>query len=291
MKKIAALPTLVTLGNLLSGFGAITFSMRAAAGYQSPWHGPASGNLLFATLLIGLAMICDVFDGRIARVTNTTSRFGEEMDSLADLISFGVAPAFIVKVLIDLNNFPRYYGWVLVALYVTCGALRLARYNVESAGEKTDWFVGLPIPAAAGAAVSWVLLHHSLVYGQLSRLSISEGLAGAIVTLLPFYVFLLGPMMTSRIRYLHLGKKLLRGEKSFAHLVALVIVGSLLAMQFQAMICLGFNCYVAVGLVYEAYRFATRKSRLAKARGSTGTDPTTGDTPPEAPSPAAEETP
>jgi len=278
VKKVSALPTLITLGNLLSGFAAITFAMRAASVTSIARLGRTLGsmrasetaffydNILYASLLIALAMLCDLFDGRVARVTKSTSRFGEEMDSLADLVSFGVAPAFIVKVLIDAHGFPRYYGWVLVAVFVACGALRLARYNVESAGESSEFFHGLPIPAAAGAAVSWVVLWHALAFGDLKDLIVGgRSLSWLIAYGLPFYVFALGPMMTSRIRYLHLGKKLLRGEKTFAQLVGIILVIALVALQPEVMVALAFNAYAIAGLVGEAARFSARAKRRRSA--------------------------
>lgn len=286
MKKVSALPTLITLGNLLSGFAAITFAMRAASvtsiarigrtleGLLSSELEFFYNNILCASLLIGLAMLCDLFDGRVARVTKSTSRFGEEMDSLADLVSFGVAPAFIVKVLIDAHGFPRYYGWVLVAVFVACGALRLARYNVESAGESSEIFNGLPIPAAAGAAVSWVVLWHALAAGELKDLIVGgRSLSWLIAYALPFYVFALGPLMTSRVRYLHLGKKLLKGEKTFPQLVGIVLVIALLALQPEVMVALAFNAYAVAGLVSEAIRLSARARRRSASLGSSGGKP------------------
>lgn len=267
MKKVHALPTLITLGNLLSGFAAITFSMRAAAGYEAPGRGRPEENLFYAALLIGLAMLCDLFDGRVARATKTLSPFGAEMDSLADIVSFGVAPAFIVKVLMDMEDLPRYYGWVLVAAYVCCGALRLARYNVESAGEPGETFVGLPIPAAAGAVGSWVLLWHGLAHGEMRDFIWGgPGLASLIVKALPFYMFALGPLMTSRVRYVHLGKKLLRGEKSLSQFVGLVLVLALVALEPRVTIVLAFNAYVVVGVVLECLRLGRRRRRSVSVR-------------------------
>src|SRR5688572_5574010 len=132
---IHPVPTMVTLGNLLCGFGAIVLAMRAD---HPPAGMKAEDCLHIAGLLIFLAMIFDVLDGTVARWTKSTSKFGMEMDSLCDVVSFGVAPAVLVKAMIDLqlDTVDQFkigaYVWPLLAVYVSCAAMRLARYNVEA---------------------------------------------------------------------------------------------------------------------------------------------------------------
>jgi CDP-diacylglycerol---serine O-phosphatidyltransferase len=134
-RGIYALPALFTAGNILCGYLSLDASTQGAFEY--------------AAKLIFLAAILDGLDGRIARWTSTTSAFGEQLDSLADIVSFGVAPAFLVYRW-GLSDFGR-AGLVVSFLFVVCGASRLARFNVQVHVVDKRWFVGLPIPSAAGA--------------------------------------------------------------------------------------------------------------------------------------------
>src|SRR5437667_5372124 len=129
----AILPSLFTTGNLFLGFWAIVKTLHGEYEEAAP--------------LIGWAIVLDMLDGRIARLTGTASEFGGELDSLADVISFGVAPALLVYCW-AFASVPR-AGWLAAFLFVTCGALRLARFNVQRHVVDGRWFVGLPIPAAA----------------------------------------------------------------------------------------------------------------------------------------------
>ncbi len=133
LRHLSILPSVFTSLNLLSGYLSIVFTSRQ--------------EFLAAGWMIVLAVICDILDGRIARLTSVTSRFGAELDSLADLVSFGVAPAFLVftRYLADY----RLVGLVSTSMFVVCGALRLARFNITPPSDR-DVFTGLPIPAGAG---------------------------------------------------------------------------------------------------------------------------------------------
>ena len=142
LKGIYLLPSIVTAANISSGFLSIVFSIK--------------GDFNYAAWAIIVSMVMDMLDGRIARLAKATSRFGVEFDSLADLVSFGVAPAVMMyqMILHTLNN----HGIAIALFYVLAGALRLARFNVKaSEGEPSTHFVGLPIPAAAGILASFVL--------------------------------------------------------------------------------------------------------------------------------------
>src|SRR5436190_20759240 len=146
--KIYFLPNLLTAGNLFCGFVALTKIVEAdlSTGYQ---------DIRFALGFILLACIFDLFDGRVARMGGVESPFGREFDSLADLISFGAAPAFLVHRVVLANFFPERpeIGWFIASVYLICGAFRLARFNCLAAqatgGARKD-FLGLPIPPAAG---------------------------------------------------------------------------------------------------------------------------------------------
>jgi CDP-diacylglycerol--serine O-phosphatidyltransferase len=137
------LPALFTVGNIFLGFWAI---IKIVRGGQSSVPTPAQ--------LIGLSIILDVLDGKIARYTGTTSEFGGELDSLADVISFGVAPA-ILAYSWAFQALPR-AGWLVAFLFVMCGTMRLARFNVQRHVVDGRYFVGMPIPAAAGQVAAVV---------------------------------------------------------------------------------------------------------------------------------------
>src|SRR3954465_12656114 len=153
--KIYFLPNLLTAGNLFCGFVALTKIVEADL---SNGFGPIKLALGF----ILLACIFDLFDGRVARMGGVESPFGREFDSLADLVSFGVAPAFLVHRVVLRDVFPRHpeLGWFIASIYLICGAFRLARFNclaaAGSGGSKE--FLGFPIPSAAGLVASLTLL-------------------------------------------------------------------------------------------------------------------------------------
>ena len=135
------LPTLFTVGNLFCGYLSLWCSIR--------------GTFEIAAVLIIAAGILDGLDGRIARMTHSTSKFGEEYDSLADLVSFGVAPA-VLAYSWGLADFHR-LGWMASFLFVVCGSMRLARFNIQTHVADKRYFIGLPIPAAAGSVAAIVL--------------------------------------------------------------------------------------------------------------------------------------
>jgi CDP-diacylglycerol--serine O-phosphatidyltransferase len=155
--KIYFLPNLLTAGNLFCGFVALTKIVEADL---------AMGDFLEIKLALGfilLACIFDLFDGRVARMVGVESPFGREFDSLADLVSFGVAPAFLVYkvVLADVFASHPQVGWFIASIYLLCGAFRLARFNclaVMAGGGGSKEFLGFPIPSAAGLVASLTLL-------------------------------------------------------------------------------------------------------------------------------------
>ncbi len=140
---IYILPNLITTGNLFFGFFSIVKGLQ--------------GNFLWASAAILLASIFDVLDGRVARITNSTSNFGVQYDSLCDLVSFGLAPALLMYQA-GLHELGR-LGWIISFMFLACGALRLARFNVQSSiGKASGDFTGLPIPMAAGVVACFVAL-------------------------------------------------------------------------------------------------------------------------------------
>jgi CDP-diacylglycerol--serine O-phosphatidyltransferase len=200
-RGIAILPSLFTTGNLFLGFWAMVRTLH--------------GHYHEAAPLIGWAILLDLLDGRIARMTGTSSEFGGELDSLADVISFGAAPALLAYAW-GFGSVPR-VGWLAAFLFVVCGTLRLARFNVQRHVVDGRYFVGLPIPAAAAQVAAWVNFHSQPLSGRAQAM-----LALALVITLSF-------LMVSTIRY-HSFKKLdLRTPRSQISVVgialALVLVG------------------------------------------------------------------
>ena len=151
-KGIYILPNLFTLAALFGGFYSIVMAMN--------------GSFTLAAYGVLFAMLFDSLDGRVARMTNTQSAFGEQMDSLSDMVSFGVAPALIAYIW-ALKGLGR-WGWIAAFVYCSCAALRLARFNVNTGVVDKRWFQGLPSPAAAALVVGfiWVMDDYGVVRGQ-----------------------------------------------------------------------------------------------------------------------------
>ena len=144
--SVLVVPSLFTTANLFCGFYSVIASLR--------------GDFVFASYLILAAALFDMVDGRVARWTNGSSDFGREYDSLCDLVSFGVAPG-ILAYLHYLSIIPR-VGWLIVFLYVACGALRLAKFNVSHVNSDPKYFNGLPIPVAAVSIASGFLFFNKM---------------------------------------------------------------------------------------------------------------------------------
>lgn len=179
-KVVVVVPSAFTLGNLFFGFWSIVASHH--------------GNFLWAGWFIIFAGVLDTLDGRLARMSNTGSRFGAELDSLVDVISFGVAPALLMYFL-EFSNSGR-FGWVICYLYVMAAAIRLARFNVLSAqGVKSSWFIGLPSPAAGMTLAAYYSFSQTSWYSQsLAYLNLQNfGLA--------FLMVALGVLMVSNVKY------------------------------------------------------------------------------------------
>ncbi len=222
--KIYFLPNLMTAGNLFCGFAALTKIVEAdiaAADFTSV--------IRHALFFILLACIFDLLDGRVARMGGSESPFGREFDSLADLISFGVAPAFLVHRIVLRDVFVQYaeVGWFIASIYVICGALRLARFNclaamAGSGGSKE--FLGFPIPAAAGLVASLTLF---LMWCD------DRGFAkGNWRYVLPVIMLFLSMMMVSEVKYPSFKKLDLRATRPFTKMVfAILFIGSLLLLR------------------------------------------------------------
>ncbi len=259
LKRVNVFPTFITVGNLLCGFGALSLAATAmSCEGRIEWV-----RIEWASYLILCAMIFDLLDGQVARITGAVSRFGGEMDSLADLVSFGAAPAMVAKFLFDEAGFPSRFGWVIGALFVVCGALRLARYNVETAKLPKNRFSGLPIPGAAGCVASVVILRSDFLNWEwaLPWGFDPSFLAPWLARMLPYLMIGLAVLMVSRLPYPHLGHKLFRGKRPFTYLVGLLLAMVLLCLHHEIMLCAAFNGYMLVGPM------ALLRRQLARARG------------------------
>lgn len=205
-RGVYLLPNLFTTGALFGGFYAIVSAMN--------------GNFTHAAIAIFVAMLLDGMDGRVARMTNTQSAFGEQYDSLADMVSFGVAPALVVFswVLQDLGR----WGWAAAFVYMACAALRLARFNTQIGVVDKKYFIGLASPAAASVIAGMVWVWSSVV-------PVSPwGSVVAVVTALT------GLLMVSNFRYTSFKSIDFRGRVPFAFMLLVVLVfASLIIYQEQ----------------------------------------------------------
>ncbi|MEX2213278.1 MAG: phosphatidylcholine/phosphatidylserine synthase [Phycisphaeraceae bacterium] len=263
LKAIAVLPTLFTLGNLLCGFFAIFIASRDPLVPLPFGWSP----LTFAAMAVFLGMVFDAIDGRIARLTNQTSELGEQLDSFADMVSFGVAPAFIGVMLIDLqvpflestvhDTLINRAVLMVGGLYVACAALRLARFNVEiksPAVSDHTYFKGLPSPGAAGTVVSFVLLHEHFLAPLMREHRLVEKAAQTVVEPWPLWLskigmiavmFLVALAMVSRLRYVHVMNKYFRGKANLNFIVLILISFMIFLIEPQVTIV---TCLLLYGL-------------------------------------------
>ena len=191
----------------------------------------SKGHFVLASWLVLLALIFDGLDGRVARMTNTTSQFGVEFDSLADIISFGIAPAMLLYFYVG-HKFGR-FGILVSALYVIFGAIRLARFNISTAKTDPNVFIGLPIPTAAVFVSMWVLLFNKYTLQDYSIALLFLALGVAI-------------LMVSNFRYPSFKKVQLDRPMVFKTMIALVLVASLLYLfsaEGFAIIILAYTLY------------------------------------------------
>lgn len=242
--KIYFLPNLLTAGNLFCGFLAITRIVEADV--QPPYT-----NIKWALFYILLACIFDLFDGRVARMGGRESPFGREFDSLADVVSFGVAPAFLVHrvVLRDVFSHQPQIGWFIAAIYLVCGALRLARFNCLAAmpgrGGGGNEFMGFPIPAAAGLVASLTLL---LIWWDEQNFAKANWRF-----LLPVILLFLSFMMVSEVKYPSFKKLDLRTQRPFTKFVVFVITVAAFVFAWDtigpAVLSIIFTVYLLYGFI------------------------------------------
>ena len=221
-KGIYLLPNLFTTGNLFCGFYAIISAQ--------------AGRFSYACIAVFVAMLLDGLDGRVARLTNTQSKFGEQYDSLADMVTFGVAPAMVAYswALHDMGK----VGWMIAFIYAACGALRLARFNAQIEVTDSRYFTGLPSPAAAAvvAGIVWAISDYGINGG-----STVISLMAAII------VLLVAVLMLSNIRYYSFKKIDLRGRVHFVFMLAIVLMFAVIFADPPRVLMLIFFVYACSG--------------------------------------------
>lgn len=281
-------PTLVTMGNLICGFLAVCYVAdgigKAAEIRDDRW--------CLAAWMILVGMVFDVLDGRVARLTGMSSDFGKEMDSLCDMVTFGLAPAFLMKVLSEhlldgisyLDRFdftvPKFTFLISVA-YAACTCLRLARFNVETGHDIEDhrYFRGLPSPGAAGCVATLAILYffvkeHALgVTGETPEPHVFKW---TFAVLVPLISFTAGLLMVSRIRYIHIANIYLGGSKPFFQvtLTIFTFLGLIAAIFYTrgAALAFVFNLYMIAGLVIAVRRKMLRKKTVEKKTAEDAAD-------------------
>jgi CDP-diacylglycerol---serine O-phosphatidyltransferase len=231
-RGVSILPALFTIGNLLMGFRAIILTLREE--YAT------------AAMLIGVAIVLDLLDGRIARLTGTASEFGGELDSLADVISFGVAPAVLLYRWGFEATLPK-QGWVVAFIFVTCGTLRLARFNVQRHVVDSRYFVGLPIPAGAGQ-IAAVIFSSPVVIADRPVAWLVLGAS-----------FCLGLLMVSTIRYRSFKSFDLRSRRSYVYVLLLAGAMALVISHPKHVLLVVATFYTVSGLVMQAIGLLRRR--------------------------------
>ncbi|MGD8984731.1 MAG: CDP-diacylglycerol--serine O-phosphatidyltransferase [Desulfobacteraceae bacterium] len=242
-KGIFVLPNLFTSASLFGGFYAIIAAIH--------------GRYEAAAIAIIISCVFDGLDGRIARFTRTASSFGNEYDSLSDLVAFGVAPA-ILAYLWALEPFGR-LGWLAAFMYVICGALRLARFNVQKDSLDAKFFNGLPIPAAACFIASLILFTSAL--GGISK-------SKPIIIIVMIYV--LSFLMVSTVNYLSFKEVNIRHRKPFNVLVSIILIFTVIAYKPQVMLFIIMLSYILSGPVVTFYRLHGKRSQAKTAASTVG---------------------
>jgi len=215
------LPSLFTMGNMFCGYCCIVYAIR--------------GEFATAAPFIGFAMVLDMLDGRVARMTNSTSDFGLEFDSLADVVSFGMAPA-LLSFMWGLQPLGR-VGWAASFLFVAAAAVRLARFNIQSGSQDKRYFVGLPSPAAAAVPAATVFAYPVGFSYPVHAIAV---LAMVVVPAM---------LMVSTVRFRSFKTIDLQSRRSYPFLILLAIGLALLAAQPELLFVVLAYGYLASGLL------------------------------------------
>jgi CDP-diacylglycerol---serine O-phosphatidyltransferase len=273
VKKVAVLPTLLTLGNGICGLVAIAYASKIM-----PPHTLAAENDLnfaWAGWFILFAMVFDMLDGYVARLSKSASDFGGELDSLCDVVSFGVTPAFLLlKLGPGWDNPPMHQLLAgIAALYFACTALRLARFNVENNPDASSHkrFRGLPSPGAAGCIAALAIMRGefpaSLASWRFTAIPIATAQTmteQAVEILAPFGALMAALLMVSNVAYPHVTSKIFRGRRHVGHVIQVLLVGFILVMFHSLAPLLVFWGY--------AFYFPLRWLLLRSLRAEPGSD-------------------
>jgi CDP-diacylglycerol--serine O-phosphatidyltransferase len=245
--KIYFLPNLLTAGNLFCGFLALTRIVEADRSSIEDFNKA----IFHALFFILLACLFDLLDGRVARMVGNESPFGREFDSLADIVSFGAAPAFLVHRVVLADVFPEHYhafGWFIASVYLICGAFRLARFNCLAAlpgGGASKEFLGFPIPAAAGLVASLTLLLLWLNERDFSQTKWRY--------VLPGIMLFLSAMMVSEVKYPSFKTLDFRAKRSFLKMVIIVVALGFFVILWDKVLPIAapaiFTAYLIYGFV------------------------------------------
>jgi CDP-diacylglycerol---serine O-phosphatidyltransferase len=228
-RSVFVLPSLLTVGNIFCGYYAILATMHA--NYNQAAHA------------IGIAIMLDMLDGRIARLTNTATGFGLQLDSLADVISFGIAPSVLALVW-GLSNVDQRLAWIASFTFTICGAMRLARFNVQAGNLKH--FVGLPIPAGGGAIAAVVHFFGEPVKNALGSSLMMAG------------IFFLAFLMISTIRYSSF-KNLTLAKKSHLTILIMALLVALIVFLSKPTLLALAAAYILSGPISRLYAMVRRK--------------------------------
>lgn len=252
MKKIAILPALLTLGNGVCGFAAIALASKIGTREVSvEWE---SFYFSGAGWLILLAMIFDMLDGHVARLSRTASKFGGELDSLCDAVSFGAAPAFLLlKLGPDWDpRFPLHqFVAGIAALYLSCVVLRLARFNVDNTPDPTSQkrFKGLPSPGAAGCLATLAIFRGGFFglvqsyWPDADKVSIQTNVQRFVEGVAPLMALVVALLMVSRVAYPHVTKQVLKGRRHVGHLIQVLLTLFIFAVFREVAVMIAFWVY------------------------------------------------
>lgn len=284
MRGVAVLPSLFTLANAVCGFAAIYYAaMPGGDFHQKLFVSP----LALAGYFVFVAILADAIDGRLARLAGSESDFGGQLDSLADVVSFGAAPAFLLirlaastkQITTDIAPIGApWLGkgvWLIAAIYLCCTALRLARFNVENATDSSAHmsFKGLPAPAAAGAIASLIVLHQEFLRtatGLGDWLASPEWMGSLLVRALPAMALIMALGMVSRIPYVHIVNQYMLGQRSFKHLVRIMMFLILCLVHLQIALVVIFCGFALSGpLVSLRRRWQRIKAKASMAQSQT----------------------
>ena len=239
-RGIFLLPNILTTLGVFCGFYGMVASM--------------SGKFAEACFALFIAMLMDSFDGRVARMTGTESDFGAEFDSLADIVSFGVAPALIVYNWADLTSLGK-LGWLAAFAFVICGALRLARFNVMPETTDKNYFQGMPIPAAAAVLVALVWFGEVMGWDGAS-LSIPVAITTAVTALL----------MVSNFRYHSFKQVNWKGKVPFVSVLLMVLIMIMIASNPPMVLFPVFTLYAISGPIFTLMQIRKLRAERGQQR-------------------------